>query len=88
MAEFNKNCPKRDCEMGNVCFRPEACFGRTEDQEREAFEKWISQPPFERDTERWATDEKNAGWPGQYKNYETELAWCAWQERATDVSEL
>jgi hypothetical protein len=55
---------------------------KDEGVEREAFEKWISEMPYERDTARWDMDDENTVWPGQYKDYETELAWCAWQERA------
>ncbi len=48
------------------------------DQERRRFEEWISQPPYERVISRWEDDRKHA-WPGQYKNYDVQLAWEAWQ---------
>ena len=44
-----------------------------------AFEVWISAPPFERSTERQG---ENGSWPGQYRSYETQSAWEAWQESA------
>lgn len=46
---------------------------------RERFEAWISAPPFERSVERQGT---NGAWPGQYRSYETQAAWEAWQESA------
>jgi hypothetical protein len=55
---------------------------KDEKAERAAFEKWIGEMPYERAIDRWDMDDENTGWPGQYKDYETELAWCAWQERA------
>ena len=48
--------------------------------ERETFEAWISSPPFERKVWRWPSN--GVAWPGWYREYEVELAWCAWQERA------
>jgi len=50
------------------------------ERERKAFEAWVGAPPYERDLKRFAADD--ATLPNQYKNYETELAWCAWRERA------
>jgi hypothetical protein len=51
----------------------------TEDQQREAFEAWISAPPFERETDRFPQDETKFAWPGAYRDYKVELAWEAWQ---------
>ena len=48
--------------------------------DRARFEAWISASPYERSVDRWADDEESCGWPGQYKDYEAELAWCAWKE--------
>ena len=48
--------------------------------EREKFEKWITEPPYEH------TCERVGGWgsSGAYKRWETQLAWEAWQAaRAT-----
>ena len=45
--------------------------------ERETFEAWISSPPFEREVGRWPSN--GVAWPGQYREDEVELAWCAWQ---------
>lgn len=47
--------------------------------ERKAFEAWISQPPYEHMCDRRGNE---SAWPGSYKNYATEMAWEAWQERA------
>jgi len=49
--------------------------------ERGQFEQWITSPPFEREVGRWE-ERADVAWPGQYREYEVELAWCAWQERA------
>lgn len=46
---------------------------------REQFEAWISAPPHERSVERKG---ENGSWPGQYRSYETQVAWEAWQESA------
>ena len=43
---------------------------------RDAFEKWISLPPFEHMCE---INGNKSAWPGAYKRYETELAWEAYQ---------
>lgn len=51
------------------------------DAERTAFERTISGPPYERNTERWPDDHTSA-WPGNYKDYPVDLAWALWQERA------
>lgn len=50
--------------------------------DREAFEAFITAPPFERSVSRF--DDRGA-WPGSYINYETDLAWKAWQA-ATDAA--
>ena len=44
---------------------------------RARFEKWISSPPFELPTHR---NGANSAWPGNYGHYETQLAWCAWED--------
>ncbi len=46
---------------------------------RARFEAWITASPYERDVARFRA---RAAWPNQYKDYITELAWCAWQESA------
>lgn len=58
---------------------------------RQAFEAFISAPPFEMGISRF--DDRGA-WPGNYKSYETDLAWQSWQaatnaalERAAAVCE-
>ncbi|HET8695567.1 MAG TPA: hypothetical protein VFM33_12915 [Aquabacterium sp.] len=49
--------------------------------EREAFEREMSKPPFEFDLSRWP-EEAPAAWPGNYKQYHVQCAWDAWQARA------
>lgn len=51
---------------------------------REAFEVWISAPPYERSVNRRGEDD---AWPGQYWSYETQAAWEAWQESAKQERE-
>ena len=43
---------------------------------REEFEAWISAPPYQMTTTRQGERES---WPGQYIQYEVQLAWEAWQ---------
>ena len=47
---------------------------------REAFEEWITAPPYERDTRRWPEDESYCSWPGQYQDIAVQIAWDAWQQ--------
>ena len=49
--------------------------------EREAFEREMSKPPFEFCMDRWPDDGSYA-WPGNYAAYHTQCAWMAWQARA------
>ena len=49
--------------------------------EREAFEREMSKPPFEFCMDRWPDDGAYA-WPGGYAAYHTQCAWAAWQARA------
>ena len=44
--------------------------------QREAFEKWASNPPMEFCLAR---HDDTAAWPGNYKDYHVECAWQAWQ---------
>ena len=46
---------------------------------RARFEKWITSPPFEKTIER---HDKNGSWPGNYRDYGVQLAWCAWEDSA------
>lgn len=52
---------------------------------RDAFEAWISSPPFERETTRYPKDETKFAWPGSYRDYEVQIAWDAWREGAKYV---
>lgn len=45
---------------------------------REAFEVWITAPPYERDVSRWPTDADASAWPGQYRDLAVQLAFEAW----------
>lgn len=45
---------------------------------RTVFEKWISEPPIEAPINRNTTDGKISAWPGQYHEYQVQLAWEAW----------
>ncbi len=53
---------------------------------REAFEKWISQPPYERLLGRVPNDSTRFAWPDQYVDIGVQLAWEAWQ--ASDDSTI
>ena len=52
--------------------------------EREKFEKWISAPPYEKSLIRYqasVVQHRVAGiWPGQYRDYDVQLSWEAWQQ--------
>ncbi len=47
--------------------------------ERAKFEAWITSPPLEKPVHR---NPESSGFPGQYWEYEVQLAWDAWQARA------
>lgn len=51
---------------------------------RAQFEAWISAPPYEHMCDR---NSDSSPWPGQYKRYETQLAWEAWQKSAQQERE-
>lgn len=53
-------------------------------ENRQAFEMFISSPPFEKDIERFPTDGAKYPWPGAYRDITVELAWECWKE-ATSV---
>ncbi len=44
---------------------------------RADYERWIKSPPHEHTCDRHSDQ---SAWPGQYKRYETQLAWEAWQK--------
>jgi hypothetical protein len=52
---------------------------------REAFEKWITAPPYEREIARWPQDETKYAWPGQYQDIAVQLAWESWMEAPNTV---
>lgn len=57
----------------------------TDAGEREAFEAFMSSPPYERDVARFP-DNATSAWPGNYKAIDIDLAWCAWQVRASKAA--
>jgi hypothetical protein len=48
--------------------------------DREAFEEWISSPPYEKSIARLPESWK--AWSGHYADYYVQLAWEAWCESA------
>jgi hypothetical protein len=55
--------------------------------ERKEFESFFSGLPFEMDVRRFPDDETVYGWPGQYVDVRTQLAWESWNRRA-DLARL
>lgn len=51
-----------------------------EAQSRAMFEKWVTEPPYERRTDRWPMDAEKFRRPGQYGDLSVQLAWEAWNE--------
>lgn len=47
-----------------------------DENSRKEFEQWICDNPYEKSVERLPDD---ASWPGQYRHYNVQLAWEAWQ---------
>ena len=47
------------------------------DECRKQFETLMSLPPYEMNLERQGD---NGAWPGNYRSYPVQLAWCAWEE--------
>lgn len=54
---------------------------------RDRFEAWISSPPFERNISRIPDDPAQYSWPGNYREYDVQLAWEAFEEGAKDPEE-
>jgi hypothetical protein len=50
--------------------------GMIESMEREAFEAFVSSPPFEYRIERMT---EMSAWPGNYRSLAVQLAWEAWK---------
>ncbi len=42
------------------------------------FEKWITAPPYEREVCRKPNNPDVTAWPGNYQDYNVQLAWEAW----------
>ena len=72
------NEPKRDSAPADA--------GRLETpvRPRAAFEAWISSPPYEREVERFG---EHSAWPGNYRELDVDLAWCAWSEAMATTRE-
>ena len=47
------------------------------DECRKQFEELMGAPPYEMNLRR-CTEE--SAWPGNYRDYKVQLAWCAWEE--------
>ncbi len=62
-------------------------FAQDEAVERNKFELWIGDAPYERCLVRFPDDDTQTNWPGQYRSRETELAWQAWLERSKQKDE-
>jgi len=53
---------------------------------RQQFEAWITEEPFAKNVARHPKDSPEAiSWPGQYVQYEVQLAWEAWKEGQKQV---
>lgn len=65
---------------------PHADEGRLEApvRPRAAFEAWISGPPYEREVERFGD---GSAWPGNYRELDVDLAWCAWSAAMATTSD-
>lgn len=50
--------------------------------ERAAFERAVSQPPYEYDIDRWPADETRYAWPGNYCDIAVQLAFDMWLARS------
>lgn len=51
---------------------------RALEAERIKFEKWITAPPYEREVCRKPNNPDITAWPGNYHDYNVQLAWEAW----------
>lgn len=49
-------------------------------ENRQAFERFISSPPFEKDIKRFPTGDAKYSYPGAYCDITVELAWECWRE--------
>lgn len=56
--------------------------------DREAFERFISSPPFEKSIDRYPNNPELYAWSGNYKDINVSLAWECWQEAEKRVAEL
>lgn len=53
-------------------------FNEISEQDRQAFERWIRQPPFELEPRRFPDNPERFAWPGTYRDIGVDLAWNAW----------
>lgn len=83
MRAYGEQCWKAGYKHGAWGDKPAVNQQLTTEQldEREAFEREMSKPPFEFCMDRWPDDGAYA-WPGNYTAYHTQCAWMAWQARA------
>lgn len=47
------------------------------DECRKQFEELMGAPPYEVNLRRYTEE---SAWPGNYRDYKVQLAWCAWEE--------
>lgn len=52
----------------------------SEEENRRAFESWMSAPPYEMDVSRFSPNESTSAWSGLYRDDAVEIAWKAWCE--------
>lgn len=52
---------------------------------RAEFEAWITSPPYEKPVD---VNPESSAWPGQYRAYEVQLAWEAYQAGRAECEEL
>lgn len=52
---------------------------------RAEFEAWITSPPYEKPV---TTNPESSGFPGQYRAYEVQLAWEAYQAGRAECARL
>jgi len=60
----------------------------SDEQMRREFEAWIKSPPRKRSTARYHDDQLTQSWPGQYEDFEVQLAWEAFQAARAQSAEV
>jgi len=88
-------CPGSQAEALERSYRARKALGdganlsemkaRSMRTERDQFEAWISSPPFERTTQRFAS---NHIWRGDYVDTSVSIAWHAWKAASEENAKL